>query len=499
MVPRAGHVGSPDLGRRLVSIDVLRAVALLGILLVNVEYFSAPVETNGYGIRLGLDGGDYAVAWLEYVFLRGNVWTLFALLFGMGFAVMFDRAGCAVRNFAALYLRRIGMLFVFGVAHMVFVWAGDILHLYAFSACILLMMLYGRPLWILVPVPIFLAMWIAVGDREYLAGVVAFSLFSAFGGWIRHGGADRLWRSGIALYASVSLVVLAVTVPGLWSSSELAPYQRELVAERIAEWNERIVNAAAVNANGGYAENLVLRMNHLVDALPGEIYALVYAVGMFLIGVWCVRSGTMHAIDRYPGKCIPWLRRAAWTGIATGIGLTIASIAISTAYDPYHPESFTVAAHIKQLASMPLSLGYAAAAVSFVYGGKNGVRLRWLAPAGRMTLTNYLAQSLLGTLVFYGYGLGMWGRIGHAGQLILVSIIFVAQVAFSRWWLTRFSVGPVEWLWRAMTYRRWPEFVRERRARIESGMYSAATGSGCDSAQGRSPHESPPLSKIPIQ
>jgi uncharacterized protein len=77
---------------------------------------------------------------------------------------------------------------------------------------------------------------------------------------------------------------------------------------------------------------------------------------------------------------------------------------------------------------------------------------RWLAPAGRMALTNYLLQSVVGTLLFYQYGLGLWGQVSRAWQFALVIAVFALQLVFSRWWLRRFRFGPVEWLWRWATY-----------------------------------------------
>ena len=87
--------------------------------------------------------------------------------------------------------------------------------------------------------------------------------------------------------------------------------------------------------------------------------------------------------------------------------------------------------------------------------------LRWLAPAGRMALSNYLAQSLVCTLLFYGYGLGWFEQMGRAWQLLFAVALFAAQVALSRAWLRHFRFGPMEWLWRAITYWRWPPLRRD--------------------------------------
>ncbi len=101
-------------------------------------------------------------------------------------------------------------------------------------------------------------------------------------------------------------------------------------------------------------------------------------------------------------------RRLTRLGLPLGVALALCSVAIATTYDPLHRDEFTIAAHLMQLANLPLSLGYVGALMLFIHGGGNGLRLEWLAPTGRMALTNYLLQSAVGTLVFYGYGLGQW-------------------------------------------------------------------------------------------
>ena len=98
--------------------------------------------------------------------------------------------------------------------------------------------------------------------------------------------------------------------------------------------------------------------------------------------------------------------------------------------------------------------------------GREAVRdlaMRVLAPVGRMALTNYLLQSVVGTLVFYGYGAGYWG-MARSWQVVLVTVVFALQVAFSHWWLARYRFGPMEWLWRWLTYGTRPQFRRSSAA-----------------------------------
>lgn len=516
--PGLSPIAEPE---RIQTLDILRAVALFGVFLMNVQYFTQPLETIGRAIEPGLRGGNYALAWFEYVFMHGKFWTLFAMLFGMGFAVMLDRAGRAGRPFLAPYLRRTAVLLAIGLAHAIYVWGGDILHSYAIAACLLLLILRGRWWWLLLPAAFFLGLQLAGNSsRLYFTVVIVFLLFAgasaflrdgaqvaasvrkrfsvagalpyllasialAFGiAWLRSHGfthvaglvsfallavacvflrgdaKSRLWRGGVAFYALVPLAILSVTLLMQWSPEPSNAQSSTETASRIAARQAVVDHAAAVNAAGSYAENLALRFNYLLGNLAGgEIYLLLDAVGMFLLGVWFIRSGTM----RTPAAHRPLLRRIAMFGLPAGTALALCSAAVTTSYDPLRSDQSLIAAQLMQLANLPLSLGYMAVLVLFVHSADR-LRLQWLAPVGRMALTNYLLQSVIGTLVFYGYGLGQWGRIDRVGQLGLVLGVFALQVLASRWWLARFHFGPMEWLWRAATYLRWPPLVRTQTA-----------------------------------
>ena len=180
-------------------------------------------------------------------------------------------------------------------------------------------------------------------------------------------------------------------------------------------------------------------------------------LGMFLVGAWLVRSGAMA--DPAAHRRL-FVRLALWGGVL-GLAVTLWSIAIDPdpTMDPAAPAAAPmVAMALHMLGSPLLALAYIGLVVLAWPSGA-----RWLgvlAPAGRMALTNYLLQSLVGTLLFYGYGLGLWGDVSRAGQTLIVVVVFSLQVVASRWWLERFRFGPVEWLWRAFTYLQRPAMRR---------------------------------------
>jgi hypothetical protein len=130
---------------RIQALDVVRGVALLGIALMNVEFFNRPIGDLDAGLPAGVTGIDYWAGWFVQVFVRGKFWTMFSLLFGMGFAVMLARAEQAGRGFAGPYFRRTLALAVIGVLHFIFLWTGDILFSYATGALLLMLVFYAKP------------------------------------------------------------------------------------------------------------------------------------------------------------------------------------------------------------------------------------------------------------------------------------------------------------------------------------------------------------------
>ncbi|MEJ7807962.1 MAG: hypothetical protein WKG03_18825, partial [Telluria sp.] len=148
---------TPAPGERIAALDVVRGFALIGILLMNIEYFNRATADIGGGLQEGLTGANFWFSWNVQYFVVGKFWTIFSLLFGMGFGVMLMRAQAAQRSFLKPYLRRIGALALFGIMHYILVWPGDILFSYAVGAVALLVVLYGRAL------PIVLAMVLLAG------------------------------------------------------------------------------------------------------------------------------------------------------------------------------------------------------------------------------------------------------------------------------------------------------------------------------------------------
>lgn len=394
---------------RVAALDALRGLALLGILLSNVPALSGPLYELHDGIDPALRGSDYAWSAFVYAAIRDKAWTLFALLFGMGFATMEARARDR-GDFAAVYLRRTLGLLAIGLIHAWLIWAGDILVTYALCAFALLALRRAGA-----------QVWLGAGAALYLTGI------------------------GLML-----LIAASLSLPGVaqGDAADLARAQ----AERAAE--------VAAYAHGDYAAATAQRLRFFFGAVTvGWTVMAPTALGVFLLGAWLAHSGALTE----PGRHRRALRALLLGGGALGIALTAASLRL----DPSPSNAvFTSASVLAQALHMAAGLPLALAAVAAVVLMLD-VGARWplrFAAVGRMALSHYLAQSLIATWVLYGHGLGQWGQWSYSARMLAALVLFAAQMAFSAWWLRRFRFGPVEWLWRAFTYGRWPP-LRIGRAR----------------------------------
>ncbi|WP_269791520.1 DUF418 domain-containing protein [Stenotrophomonas sp. Iso1] len=385
---------------RIATLDILRGLALLGILLMNIEAFAGPLDMSFTGIDAHWQGLDRWADGFVYIFVQGKFFTLFSLLFGVGFAVMAQRAEAAGRDFTRFYLRRSLGLLLIGVLHMVLLWAGDILVAYALLSFVLLAFREAPRSWL----P-------ALGTAAYLAAAV--------------------------------LILLLGAVMSLLPDEEVAKQTSTALASIEAQ--------RQAYGHGSYGVAVLQRLRDFGTTLGALLVVGPQVLGMFLIGAWFARSGAIAHPSEHP-RLFKTLR---WGALPLGLALML----LSVWWLPYiAPGRFDLRSTgtyaLNAVAGLLMCLGYLA------WGVHWSAHLRWLAPAGRMALSNYLAQSLVCTLVFYGYGLGWFEQMGRAWQLLFAVALFALQVLLSQCWLKYFRFGPMEWLWRAITYLQLPPLRR---------------------------------------
>ena len=377
---------------RIEAIDILRGVAILGILIVNMQLFSLPEGSAG--------GGPAQL--LIYFFALEKFKALFSFLFGLGLAVQMMRADARGAQLLPLYARRLGVLFLIGIAHFLLVWDGDILHDYALLAVVLLLFRRASPKTLLV-------------------------------------GAGALLAIPILLYSltTYSAITHRVSAPLMsWISYETEPQD-----QATSDANGRIYSS------GTYGQQIRLRASELPgDLTPDTDDA--YVLALFLLGLYAGRRRILHDVPAH----LPLIRRVQRWGLAIGIAGNVV-FAVAGSFDP-SPTS--VAENVGRLclvvAAPALMLFYAATIVLLTQREVWRRRLAPLAAVGRTALSNYLLQSLICTTIFYSYGLALFGKVGPSLGLLLTVTIFSIQIPMSVWWLKRFQFGPVEWLWRSLTY-----------------------------------------------
>jgi uncharacterized membrane protein YeiB len=475
---------------RITTLDVVRGFALFGILLMNVEFFNRPISELDVGLPPGVTGIDFWAGWFVHVFIRGKFWTMFSLLFGMGFAVMLARAQAAGRPFLAPYIRRTIALAAFGFLHFVFLWNGDILFDYAMGAAFLLLVFHARPKILLWIGGVALACAAIAGAAKLFAGF-EHDLWGAFLGlgipvlalgivaWaVRKWPANGLRNAGLALFLlpCIGMAIGGLATPQIPQAEKdrvaLAEAKtpkeqaevRKAIAERkeaIAKHEAKVAKERRITSQGTYAEGVVFRLGEWpVSAAQHIVFAMFFVLGMFMLGAWFIRSGLMAN----PAAHLDEWRKIALFGIPFGIGLTIVAAAIATTHERGVNDSlYMFAQGLMFIAALPACLGYVAAIVLLFHSQRFRGLVAPFAPAGRMALTVYITQSLIGTLFFYGYGLGWYG-LGRAWQLVWCVAVYAVLLVLCHWWLKRFRYGPLEWLWRAITYRQFPSMRQERLA-----------------------------------
>lgn len=405
-------VAAPE---RIDAMDVLRGFALLGILMMNIEGMVGPLLGAMTGVNPALTGADWWADALVYVFVQGKFYPLFSMLFGMGFAVMMMRAEAAGRPFLPIYLRRILALLAIGLAHALLVWSGDVLVSYA---------------------------------------LLAFPLMFLF----RRTPVGRLPKWGIAFILAPSLFFLLVggLVTLVMMTPEGAAGMEQGMAQQGASMAAMIEAQRQAFGAGTWAEAVAQRRQDLLQMLGFLVFWGWQILGLFLLGAWFARSGAIARPAEFPVL----YSRLRWMALPVGLAMVLASCAITPTMDFARSDlPVTAAMGLFTVGGTLMALGY----LAWVQRGLQSSlapRLLWLAPAGRMALTNYLLQSLVCTWIFSGWGLGQFEQLPRAWQVPFVIVFFALQVLLSQAWLARLRMGPMEWLWRAATYLRLPPLRR---------------------------------------
>ena len=388
---------------RMDVLDVIRGFAVFGILLMNIVPFSGALMFN-LGDAASLPGARFDRAgefFLEF-FAHAKFYSLFSLLFGVGFAMFLERASARGADPARLFRRRLTGLLIIGLVHSIFVWYGDILSVYALLGFLLLPFRRSSNRTLLV--------W----------GFVAC--------------AAPILIYGVALLAAIAAGVNAEPAAG----EGLPPF---------------LVNAIHAFGSGTYLD--VVRGN-LVFTGAGWVRRIVTLFilrmfGMFLLGVWAHRVG----LFREPARHRALLGRVCLWSFVLGAPASALGAWMGDPGVQFIPDvRGFVGTILLCVGSTGLCFFYASGLTLLFQKPTWRARLLVLAPVGSMALSNYLLQSLLAIPIFYGLGFGLFNHVSVVVALAIACVIFAAQVVISKVWASRAAYGPAEWLWRQFTYQR---------------------------------------------
>lgn len=396
------------LAARHITLDALRGFAVMGILAMNIVAFALPEWAY---VAPGTYGGDSfadRASWLfSFIFIDGKMRGLFSLLFGASMALIIGRAQAKGESPARVHYARMFWLLLFGFAHYLFIWWGDILFLYAVIGCIAY--LFHK--------------WEA--RRLIIWALIIYGL-------------------GFLLYAlqfgGLQYLQFAASLPGA-DAETVKRYQEVLADPQLSlDASEEIAAYA-----GGYAGIVARRWNEVVHLLALVPQSISETLPLMMLGMALKKNGFLTG-EWARADYVGWARKLLLPGVAisAALGLWIAA----TGFD-----MITTLAGFLAWSMVPrlrMTIGYASLLILLIKDRAASGLIGRVAAAGQAAFTNYLGTSILMSTIFYGYGLGLYNQLGRASLWFFVFGAWALMLLWSRPWLARFHYGPLEWLWRSL-------------------------------------------------
>jgi len=395
---------------RILSLDILRGIAVLGILVMNIQSFSmisqAYMNPTAFGDLTGLN---------KWVFIFGDVFfnlkfmALFSMMFGAGIILITDKALKKTGRSAGLHYRRNFWLLLIGLLHAHLIWYGDILVPYALCGFIVFLFRKKKP------------------KTQLIMGIIILSIGSL-----------------LYIFNGFSLPYMPEeAVKGIRTNWVASP---EMMKEEINGYT------------GTYTEQTTVRSHSalMMETNVFLFYFLWRVSGLMLIGMALYKWGILVA-----KRSRSFYKRGFLWSIIPGLLLVIYGNIKNFEHNWSFEYSMFLGSQYNYWGSLLLVYSYICLVMLFVQSNILDRLKDRLAAVGRMALTNYLLQSIICIFIFYGIGLGLYGQVSRTFQLLIVLGIWILQLLYSKPWLKRYYFGPFEWLWRSLTYLRWQRFKKE--------------------------------------
>lgn len=395
--------------QRILILDVLRGIALLGICLANYPEFSlySFLDSSVTDI-MPTAGIDRIVRYFQYIFIDGKFYTLFSILFGIGFSIILSNAEQKGKNGLHIFYRRMAVLFLFGLFHLIFLWAGDILILYAFLG-------------------FFLPIFRNATNRSLLVSAAVLLVLP------------------ICIDALTELFGWTPAAPAINATAYLHS-QFGITNETFPVWlveKQNYIDVLKFNIAGSF-----IRIQEFIEGNRA-----FKVLGLFILGLYIGRNKLYDDIEKNKDL----FKKVRFLGFLIGLPVTLL---YSFSAMNGHPWSLTVHSILYSFSVLPLSLAYAATIGIWSIKQKRHQTFRVFATPGRMALTNYIMQSVFGIIIFYGIGFELGASVGLVYVELIAIGVFSIQILYSHWWLHKFQFGILEWIWRMLTYKKWLKITK---------------------------------------
>ncbi|MFI4881386.1 MAG: DUF418 domain-containing protein [Phycisphaerales bacterium JB064] len=418
MAGAPGPLGPTSQGERIDSIDTLRGVAVLGIFLMNIPTFALPSAAFfNPAIAGGFEGADFATWLVSHVLFDMKMMAIFSMLFGAGVVLMADRLVQTGRNPGAVHYRRMVWLLAIGLVHAYLIWFGDILVAYALIGMMVFPLRRLRPAWLVLIACILIPI-----------GMVFSGLMQVMFEMMRDAtDADmtQAWEQ---------------QRPMFFPTAEELDFERQKLM-------------------GGFIDRAIQQIPGVVvmQTVVFFMFTLWRVSGLMLLGMALHKLGVFKAERSFRFYTIMLA-----LGVVLGGGLVVTGVGVNRAngYDPI--AFFGVVGWFNYVGSVGVALAWVALVMLLCKSGVLGWPRRALAAVGQMALTNYLSQSVIAAFIFYGWGLGYFDQLSRSELALVVLGVWVLQLIVSPLWLSQFRFGPMEWLWRSLTYFKVEPIHREK-------------------------------------
>lgn len=393
---------------RIELIDALRGFALFGILMVNMLYMYAPMSQMMLGAKANASTIHIISESFIKFFFEGKFYVIFSMLFGFGFFIFMNKITDTSYDILPIFRRRLLFLLLFGVAHISLLWAGDVLVYY--SLCGFILILFRKS-----------------SDKKLLIWAIILALFPI-----------------VILTGMTTLVTLGSQMPEVKSQID------SQFGESISVMKDLVERANIAYSTGTFGDIFSIRMQEYFTLLGSTIFFFCPVIlSMFITGYLIARKGVANYLKNNNNL----LKKTLLIGLFAGIS-TSALYVVS--YQNSVPSLLNIwslmATSMHIIGGFSLGLSYVAGITLLFSKGKNAFFSKHIAPVGRMALTNYLLQSVITSFLFHSYGLALYGKVEIWQGIVLTILIFTLQIFFSKWWLSNYKFGPLEWLWRSLTY-----------------------------------------------